>query len=305
MMTDADVEFNAFRSGELQVANVPLAVAPQYLDGTQKLDGAVLSSYMSGAVDWFCINLASTSNPILANQDFRLALNYGLDREEYIAIATNGVYFPATRFVLPLVAGSTPDKTYCDEHPMTVYQTTAEVDKAKEHLQKAMDALGITDPSKISIAIKISDATTNKLISENCQDQWQRNLGINVTIDTVTYKAMLDDRVSGNFDLIYAGWMPDYNDPYTYLGYFTSMNSQNGGKFSDARYDELVTTANTFTDAATRGNMYAEAEQILLEKAGLIPLQVRQVPWVCKDNLKNFVRFYLGGSLDFRYAYFE
>ena len=52
---------------------------------------------------------------------------------------------------------------------------------------------------------------------------------------------MLADRVAGDFDLIYAGWMPDYDDPYTYLSYFVSTNSQNGGKFSNARYDELVT----------------------------------------------------------------
>lgn len=305
MMTDAEVEFAAFRSGELDVTNIPLSVAPEYLSGAQKLDGAVISSYMNGAVDWYCVNIASTTNPILGNKDFRLALNYALDREQYVKIATNGIYFPNTRFVLPLVAGSSATSYYCDEYPMNVYKTTAEMDKAKEHLQKAMDTMGITDPSKISIAIKVSDAASNKLIAENCQDQWQKALNINVEIDTVTYKAMLNDRVSGDFDLVYAGWMPDYNDPYTYLGYFMSSNDQNGGKFSNPRYDELVGTANNFSDAATRLKMYAEAEQILLEEAGLVPLHVRQGNWACKSNLKGFTRFYLGASMDFRYAYFE
>jgi len=116
---------------------------------------------------------------------------------------------------------------------------------------------------------------------------------------------MLTDRVSGDFDLVYAGWMPDFDDPYTYLGYFTSNNSQNGGKFSNARYDELVTTANTFTDPAKRLSMYAEAEKILLEEAGLIPLQVRQVPDAKVKSLKGFNRFYLGAEEDWIYAYFE
>ena len=106
-------------------------------------------------------------------------------------------------------------------------------------------------------------------------------------------------------DLVYAGWMPDYNDPYTYLSYFVSSNSQNGGKFSNARYDELVNTANTFADTATRLEMYQEAETILMEEAGIVPLQVRQVPWAYDSHLKNLVRFYLGSEIDYTYAYFE
>ncbi len=303
LIMESEAAFSMFETGDLSIADIPVAIAPSYLADPSQLSGATVTSYASGAVDWFCINLASTTNPILGNQDFRLALNYALDREEYVAIATNGLYAPATRFVLPLVAGA-DGGYYTEQYPIEVYKSTAQADVAAEHLKKAMDALGITDPASISIKLKISDAAANKLIAENCQDQWQRTLGIKVEIETVTYKAMLADRVAGNFDLIYAGWMPDYNDPYTYLSYFVSTNSQNGGKFADAKYDELVNTANTFADAKTRLSMYAEAEKILMEQAGIVPLQVRQVPYAMNDKLKGVVRFYLGSDLDYAYAYF-
>ena len=301
---ESEAAFALLETGELDFANIPVAVAPAYLADNSMLPDCTVESYMSGAVDWFCINWASETNPILGNKDFRLALNYALDREEYIKIATNGLYAEGTRFVLPAVAG-TGGKTYCELYPMDVYKTTAETDKATEHLQAAMTAMGISDPSQITIKLKISDDATAALIVENCQDQWQRNLGINVQIEKVTYKAMLADRVAGDFDLIYAGWMPDYDDPYTYLSYFVSTNSQNGGKFANERYDELVNTANTYPDAETRLKMYAEAEQILLEEGGLVPLQVRQVPYAYKSNLKGFGRFYLGSEIDWYNCYFE
>jgi len=304
LIMDSEAAFAQMETGELDLANIPVATASSYLADPGMLPDATVETYLSGAVDWYCINIASTANPILGNKDFRLALNYALDREEYVAIATGGLYAPATRFVLPAVAG-VDGGYYCEQYPVEMYQTTAELDKAAEHLQAAMDALGITDPSQITIKLKISDDSASKLIVENCQDQWQRALGINVEIETVTYKAMLADRVAGNFDLVYAGWMPDYNDPYTYLSYFVSSNSQNGGKFSNARYDELVNTANTFSDTATRLEMYQEAETILMEEAGIVPLQVRQVPWAYKSNLKDLVRFYLGSEIDYTYAYFE
>ena len=303
LIMEAEAAFSMLETGELDMADIPVAIAPSYLADPASIPGATVTSYASGAVDWFCINIASTTNPILANQDFRLALNYALDREEYVAIATNGLYAPATRFVLPMVAGA-DGGYYTEQYPIDVYKSTAEADKAAEHLKKAMDAMGITDPAAITIKLKVSDTATNKLIGENCQDQWQRTLGIKVEIETVTYKAMLADRTAGAFDLVYAGWMPDYNDPYTYLSYFTSTNPQNGGKFSDARYDELVNTANTFADEKTRLSMYAEAEKILMEQAGIVPLQVRQVPYGISEKLKGLVRFYLGSDLDFAYAYF-
>jgi oligopeptide transport system substrate-binding protein len=302
-MMEGEASFAAFRNGELDFAGIPIAVAPEYLNNPRLLPNAEVISYMSGAVDWWCINLASTTNRILGNKDFRLALNYALDREQYVRIATNGLYSPATRFVLPAVSGART--TYYEEFPISVYRSTAELDKARQHLNAAMTAMGISNPNQISIALKISDDQGSRIIAENCQDQWQRALGIRVTVQTVTYRAMLNDRVSGDFDLVYAGWMPDFDDPYTYLGYFVSNNSQNGGKFSNARYDELVNTANNYTDPTRRLSMYAEAETILLEEAGLVPLQVRQTPYAISRNLKGFNRFFLGASEDFLYAYIE
>jgi len=302
-MMESEAAFAAFRNGELDFAYIPTAVAPEFLADPSMLPGAIVTSYMSGAVDWFCINIASKTNPILANKDFRLALNYALDRDQYVKITSNGLYSPATRFVLPAVSGV--NKTYYEEYPINVYKSKAEIDIAKQHLNAAMSALGIRDPGQISIAVKVSDAAQNRLIAENVQDQWQKALGIKVTIETVTYRAMLSDRTSSNFDLVYAGWMPDFDDPYTYLGYFTSNNSQNGGKFSNARYDELVTTANNYTDPAKRLSMYAEAEKILLEEAGLVPLQVRETPYAMVNSLKNYKPFFLGAQENWILSYFE
>ncbi len=300
---ESEAAFAMMETGELDIADIPVAIAPMYLQAPDMLTGATVESYASGAVDWFCINLASTTNPILANQDFRLALNYALDREQYVAIATNGLYAPGTRFVLPQMGGA-DGGFYTEQYPIDVYKPVAEPDKAAEHLKAAMDAMGVANAADIAIKLKVSDTAANKMIAENCQDQWQRALGIKVEIETVTYKAMLADRVAGDFDLIYAGWMPDYNDPYTYLSYFVSTNAQNGGKYADPKYDELVNTANTYPDVKTRLGMYAEAEQILMEQAGIVPLQVRQVPYAINTKLKNLVRFYIGSSLDYTYAYF-
>ena len=302
LVMEDEAAFMAFRNGELSMANIPLAMAPEFLDNPSLLPDSNVECYYMGAVDWYSINIASTTNRILGNKDFRLALNYALDRDQYIKISSNNIYEPATRFVLPAVSGA--KTTYTAEYPLSVYKTTAELDKAKQHLDAAMKAMGISNPNQITVTIKVGD-NTPVLIPENCQDQWQKALGINVKIEVVPYRSMINDRIAGNFDLVYAGWMPDFDDPYTYLSYFASNNSQNGGKFINTRYDHLVNDANNHVDPVTRLGMYAEAEKILLEEAGIIPLQIRQLPWAYNKNLKSFNRHFLGAQEDWIYAYFE
>lgn len=303
IVVDKQAAFSLFESGQVDWAHIPEDMYAKYLDDPSAMpDNTTAYTYKSGAVDWFSINIGSTANPVLANEDFRLALNYALDREEYISIAFANLYSPATRLVLPTVSGQ--NKPYCEEYPIDYFKTTAELDKAQEHLQKAMNAMGISDPGQISFTIKIGD-NTPRAVGENCQDQWMRNLGIDVKVDVVPYKSMIKDRQDGNFDLVYAGWMPDYDDPYTYLGYFVSGNPQNGGKYSNPHYDELVNSANSFTDPTVRLAMYAEAEELLIKEAGIIPLQVREISAAIRNNLKDFVHFYLGMEQDYIYAYFE
>ena len=300
------VEYEAaasmLQTGDLDMAeNLPVETAAAYIADPSLLgEGLVVETFPPGAEDWWSINVASTANPILGNQNFRLALNYGLDREQYIMVTTDGVYEPATRFVMPLVAGV--DGYFVEEFPLeSEYPATADLEKAQAYLAAAMEEMGIANASDIVISLKVGD-TTPALISENCQYQWQTNLGITVNIERVTYKAMLGDRREGNFDLVYAGWIPDYNDPYTYLGYFTSSSYENGGKWASAEYDRLILEGNAEHDAATRMQMLADAEEILLAEAALVPLQVRTKAFAYKDGFQDFVRYYMGGELDITFA---
>lgn len=299
---DTEAAQSMLQTGDLDMAEtLATETAAAYIADPSLLgDGIVVDTFPPGAEDWWSINVSSTANPILGNKDFRLALNYALDREQFITITTDDVYEPATRFVMPLVAGD--DGFFVEQYPIEAeYPATADLDKAQDYLKAAMDAMGISDPSQITISLKVAD-TTPKLIAENCQSQWSENLGINVTIDTVTYKAMLADRREGNFDLVYAGWIPDYNDPYTYLGYFMSSSYENGGHWENADYDNNIIEGNKLS-GAERMQMLADAENILLEEAALVPLQVRTKAYAYKEGFTDFVRYYMGGELNITYAY--
>ncbi|MDF2891902.1 MAG: ABC-type transporter, periplasmic subunit [Clostridia bacterium] len=296
-VSDANTVLAMYENGEIDFCDVPTSLVDKFQqEGKAKV-------YMSGADDWMRINFKRTEKPWLQNVNFRKALNYAIDREDYVKTATKGLFFPATRLVLPLMAGV--NGYYCEEYPINIYPTKADTAKAKEYLEKAMQELNITDPKQIVVAYTISDDDATKLMAEVLQDQVTKNLGITFEIKMVTYKQKLENDTKGDFDLVYNGWGPDYDDPMTYLELWETTNSQNGGKYSNAEFDKLIAAARVETDKVKRMEMFHQAETILLEDAGFVPLQFRQRAWVSKDNLKNLARFFIGADTDYVYAYFE
>ena len=51
-----------------------------------------------------------------------------------------------------------------------------------------------------------------------------------LNIRQVTYNARLDAMDQGDFEIVFAGWSPDYNDPMTYLDMWVTGNGNNHGK---------------------------------------------------------------------------
>lgn len=298
VVADGNTALSMYENGELDFVNVPMTLSEKYISsGEAKV-------YMNGAIDWMRLNLKAEGRPWLANLDFRKALNFAIDREDYVKTVTKGLYFPFTRLTLPMVAGAKGGK-YTDETPIDIIPEKADVTKAKEYLQKAMAALNITDPKTMSVEFKTSDTDNDKRMAEFLQDQLTKNLGITVTIKPVTYKQKLSDDTNKQYEAVYNGWMPDYDDPMTYLELFETNNSQNSTGWSNAEFDKLIESARSETDQVKRQQMLWDAEKILVEECPFIPLQCRQVAYLQKDNLKEVSRYFVGSDLDFVYAYFE
>ena len=297
-ITDPNTALSMYENGELDWVYVPNTLWDKYKDNPS------VKLMMNGAVDWLRLNLNAKDRPWLANLDFRKALNYALNREEYVNAATKGLYLPYSRLVLPLVAGAKGGK-YTEECPIDGYPLSGDMEKAKEHLDKAMAALNIKDPKDISLELKFSDAAGDKPLAEVLQDQLTRNLGITVTVNPVTYKQKLADDVAGQYEAVYNGWMPDYDDPMTYLELFESNNTQNSTGWKNPEYDRLIEAARVETDPVKRQQYFWDAEKLLIEECPFVPLQCRQVAYLEKENLKGISRYFVGSDVDFIYAYFE
>ncbi len=100
---------------------------------------------------------------------------------------------------------------------------------------------------------------------------WNEVLGIDVQVELhesdVYYYSL--ENVVGN--LWRAGWVADYPDPENFLDLLLHSHTLEG-KYVNHRFDGLIESARTERDRETRLRMYGEAEQLLIDEAGIFPI---------------------------------
>ena len=289
-VADGTTAVSMFNAGDLDLAEVPSDLAPQY-------EGQTLS-YYDGSNDYAALN---HNNEYLANKNFRLALNYAINREEYNLLSHNGLYAENLRYVLPQVRGV--EGEYGTEYPLEFFPLQGDMDKAQEYLTVAMEELGVSDPSEISLKLVVSDSDASKKEAEVVVNQWKNNLGIDVQINMVPYatrNAMLVPN-STEFDIIMTGWVPDYSDPYSYLELWYSTSGYNYLNYKSEAYDSYLDASKTTTGKERMDNLF-NAEKVLLEDGALVPLQLREVQYMVSDRVENLGAYFIGLNYDYMYA---
>ena len=294
IVSEANTAWQMYENGELDFVAIP----PDFVEQV-KNEGKALF-YYDGAEFYLQFNVKRSDKPWLANENFRKAVGFAIDREDYIKSVLGGVSDPATRYVLPLLSGV--EKKFVEEYPYEFYSRKADPAKAKEYLDKALKELNISDPSKIKFELLTDDSSRAKMSAEIIQDMLRKNLGIEMTIKQVPFKQRLELMNKMDYDVVFAGWGPDYDDPMTYLDLWVTGGGHNNTGWSNKEYDELIKFAKTTGDFKKRADAMFEAEKLLLEKGPIVPVYFRQRAWTKKDYVTGLVRNFIGPDQDFIYA---
>lgn len=286
-----DTALAMYEDGELDYVSIPTAAISTY-EGKD-------NTFLNGNVDYFYFNMDG-SCPELANKNMRLALNYALNRNEYNELVNYGYYKPSNGLVFSGLTGV--ESTYGEESNLNSYPLDGDDAKAKEYLNAALSELGYSDPSEVTLTLTTSDNESSKKQAEVCQEMWNSALGINVEIEQVTYNEVLTRQADGEYEIIWAGWGSDYDDPYSYLELFMSSSAYNYSGFKNDQYDQLMTATQTEVDTAKRMDMMHQAEQILIDEGAFLPQAEREIHYLIDDDVKDVTFFYCAINIDWIYA---
>ena len=291
---NTDTQLSMYEAGDLDYVQVPTAYVSDYKDKAEV--------FANGNVD-FCYINSKSDNPVLGNKNFRLALNYALNRNDYNKLANADTYTAFNGLVFPgLQAKGT---TYGEAYDLNSYSypLDGDQDKATEYLNAAMQELGIANASDITVEVVTTDADSSKRIVETLQEQWQNALGINVKIRQVTY-ADIYGKVfpEHDYEIGYGGWGSDYDDPYSYLELFKGDSSYNYSQYENPEVDQLLTASQDEPDTDKRMDELNQAEQDILADGAFVPLQARNVYYMLDDDTTGINFYYCSLNIDWVYA---
>ena len=179
------------------------------------------------------------------------------------------------------------------------------VDIAQAHRALALAKQELGVDTLPPLVLLTGDDPTSNTQAEYFQNVFKRLLDVDVKIDKQIFKQRLAKMTAGEFDMVMAGWGPDYDDPLTFGDLFTSWNKNNRGQYSNPELDRLVRIAQSSLDPKTRMDAFGAIQKILHDDVVIMPNYERGIVYVRDPRLKGIVRRVVGADPDYTGAYIE
>ncbi|KRM71614.1 peptide ABC transporter substrate-binding protein [Lacticaseibacillus brantae] len=296
VIKDPSTAMNLYQSGKLDDATLSGAQAAQAK--TMK-DVTALKQATT-----FYLELNEKKTPALKNEKLRQAISMSLNRKEFIdKVLQDSSVAPTGLVPENLAKNPTTGEDFSKEAAKTTSQYT-KYDKT-EAKKLWSEGLKETNVKSLNLELLTDDTDVAKKSSEYFQSALEDLPGLKLTISSVPFKTRLTRSQNGQFDMVISAWGADFPDPITFLDMFTSSNSYNNGKWSNADYDKLIADSKgkDATNPEARWNDLLKAQEILTKEQGIIPIYQRaQTHLVNKKmhdlqyspaNMYNFVNAYL------------
>ena len=277
LIEDSNASYSAYQTGEvLMIKDVPTEEIPSLKDSADFHVDPIIGTY------YLSLNLERDA---FKDARVRKALSLAIDRDYVANTLMQGTYSPADNFMGPgwIDTDGTQFKDNANggQPYIDVNNYEADLEEAKQLLADAGYPDGEGFPS---ISYTTNDAGYHKVVAEYLQQAWAQ-LGIDLKVDIVEWASFTPMRRNGDFDIARNGWVGDYTDPSNMLDLFLSTNGNNDGKFNNADYDAAIYRSRETLDPVERSKALHDAEDILMEETGCIPIAYYNDFWLQSEKI--------------------
>jgi len=289
--SDANATINLFKDNKVAYTGL----LAEHLDNAMEQRWHI-KRFMDGSV--FYIEFNHRDGRLTRNKNLRKAMQHAVDPAELVYKVTKlPGYLPGESLFPVWLRGV--NGYFRQEYPAP--KTQMDVAKARAYLEKAKQELGVTEIPPL--VVLTGDNPLSNTQSEYFQQVFKKNLGLEIKIDKQIFKQRLAKMTSGDFDMVMAGWGPDYDDPLTFGDLFASWNLNNRGRYSNAELDRQVSIAQEALQPRTRMEAFAAIQDILHEDAVILINYERGTTYVTNPALGGIVRRAVGPDPDFTNAF--
>ncbi len=280
-MPEASARLIALENGEIDVCADPDSNELSHVTSNDKLE---LQTYTSSSIQYLAFNC---EKGIFTNENLRLAMCYGIDRDELVDVVFNG---RATK------CGSTWGWNEYGYNGGGITEYTYDPDKAAEYLAK--EGYGPNNPLTVHCAVS---AGSRKSMGELIQSQL-KPLGINIVIDEYDTAGLSTMTTAGDHECAFYGCGTNvFGDDITRL--IDSNTGVNKSHLHDPQVHELMDAARQELDDAKRTQMYHDVQQRLFDIGAYLPVCTAEADFAVKKGIGG-IDYYPTSHHDFSEIYF-
>lgn len=278
MIGDSNTSLNALMAGEIDLCDI---YSEQIAQVKEKDETAVMS-YVDGGTWYLNFNIQDKN---LSNKNLRKALAASTGIQSFLDNVVNDGSIVANGLVPDVIAGA-EGKSYAQARGSLFENNMKE---ASEYLDKALKELGKTK-EELKLIFWVTDTTYNQNQAAYLQQQWKKNLDIDVELKIMPVQALQEAQYSGEYSFTVDGWGPTENDAITFLENYVTGNINNTGRYSNLKFDELIKSSKQEKDEFKRQELLIQAESILIDDMAIGPMYFTCTTYAVSNKLKDVVR---------------
>lgn len=228
------------------------------------------------------LNPASAAAPALADRRVRQALAWGVDRQEVVELATNGLSVPA-----PTWLASNPAFPDAATQGFTRFdRATAERLLDEAGWTRGADGTRAKDGTKLTMRLLTfgAEAATGEVL----QAQWAR-LGVDVRVRNVESSLINQSIEKGDWDVVTQAWTTLGDTPKLIAAQIGPAGAANHGRYTDPRIEGLLAQAAGAPAEPQRTAAVYALNQLMVELVPSIPVHPRVLATGVSDQVTGFV----------------
>ena len=262
------------QSGRVDIAPLPTSLSPDAVKRLEQDPNLQVKAFSGSNVVLLTLNTAS---PPLDNVKVRQAIAYGIDRQSLIQNLLLG-YGKIAHSIIPEESWAySPGQTYSFD-PAT----------AKRILTEA--GVRIDKP----VVYKLSGSSISGRQYVGVIQNYLKEVGIPVDIQTPEQNTLLDELRRGNFQIAYTQWVGGNQDPIFYKDLFATSEiptltrpSRNRSRYSNPELDKLLEEAVSTFDRQRARELYGRIQEIVSRDVPVFPLWYQSNIVIARKNVGN------------------
>jgi oligopeptide transport system substrate-binding protein len=248
--------FNLYQAGAVDIASVDLTGIDQVLSPESGFSEEVV------VTPQFALEYVAFRTDVAPMDDahIRRAVQLGFDKDKIASVMFDG-HVEETCGLIP--KGMLGVDWPCNDLPF-------DPEAAKSEL--ALSGYGSAE-NVPPIEIYIGLSGTGRTMADVLHDSLELNIGLEVDVIAIDLPSFLGGLYSHEYPAYEVYWSADYPDPESLLWtLFSSESKDNYTDYENQRFEDALARAASEQDSAKRADFYAEAQQILVDDAVIMPL---------------------------------